>query len=451
MSFAHTAPIVKMPIVPPELHQHARRILRLKDYTLLYRTAPDPVVLDRINFRAPNYGDQLRNYVHAKGSEFTFVASCDCKYRQGNYWEGMTCPVCKTPVVQGIAQFSGQLVHRVFLEAPDHIPGFLHPVVYTMLTKWLSAGKKLNYIDIITNPSLELPRELQGIVLGRGWRYLHDNFDFLMHHFAYVHPTTSKKAHVNTYMAMISKYRHLVFQRYLPVLSSILHPIIVSAASSEDTPEKQKKQQRQDVDAASAYVLQAANTLAYIRYQRSPRTSFVKTEKAVCEAYHAYIQYTRDIIDQKLSKKPSLPRRHMKGSRLHLTYRTVIVPIAGAHSYDELHLPWSVAVNLFRVHILNFLINRYGYSGADAVEMQHAALVKYNPIIHEILNWFIANAAMGPGVRTLFNRNPSLKRGSVQMLRITKIKTDPDDDTIAMSTLVTSDANADFDGRALPS
>lgn len=43
----------------------------------------------------------------------------------------------------------------------------------------------------------------------------------------------------------------------------------------------------------------------------------------------------------------------------------------------------------------------------------------------------------------------SLKRGSIQLLYVTRVKPDIDDSTINISTLVLKDPNADFDGDAL--
>ena len=51
----------------------------------------------------------------------------------------------------------------------------------------------------------------------------------------------------------------------------------------------------------------------------------------------------------------------------------------------------------------------------------------------------------------MLNRNPSLHRGSIQAVRITRIKTDPDDNTLSMSYLIAKSFNADYDGRMLPS
>lgn len=43
----------------------------------------------------------------------------------------------------------------------------------------------------------------------------------------------------------------------------------------------------------------------------------------------------------------------------------------------------------------------------------------------------------------------TLKRGSIQLLYVTKVKPNPHDETIGISVLVLKDSNTDFDGDAL--
>lgn len=46
-----------------------------------------------------------------------------------------------------------------------------------------------------------------------------------------------------------------------------------------------------------------------------------------------------------------------------------------------------------------------------------------------------------------FEYTPSLERGSVQLTRITKVKTDPAIPTVSISILIVKGLNADFDGK----
>ena len=47
------------------------------------------------------------------------------------------------------------------------------------------------------------------------------------------------------------------------------------------------------------------------------------------------------------------------------------------------------------------------------------------------------------------DNKPSLMQGSAQLCRITKFKTNPNDQTVSMSDLIATAMNADYDGRSL--
>jgi len=103
---------------------------------------------------------------------------------------------------------------------------------------------------------------------------------------------------------------------------------------------------------------------------------------------------------------------------------------------------------LFREHILGQL-RKKGWSYKKAVNHLLFHNKIFCPIINEIFVDILACSVTG--VKALLNRNPSLHRGSMQAIRITRIKVDPDDNTISMSYLIAKSFNADYDGRMLPS
>lgn len=175
---------------------------------------------------------------------------------------------------------------------------------------------------------------------------------------------------------------------------------------------------------------------------RSNNIKQQRVAKSLVELSKFYHNYMKS----KIFPKPGLIRQHVSSTRSHFTARGVITSIPGPHQYDEIHLPWSMSVTLFRPHVLSGLYKRgYGYNQAIAFMMEHNRT--YHPLMDEIFNDIIK--ASGSGVRVMFNRNPGLHRGSIQTVRVTKVKTDRDDNTISMSYLIAKSFNADFDGDAL--
>ena len=69
--------------------------------------------------------------------------------------------------------------------------------------------------------------------------------------------------------------------------------------------------------------------------------------------------------------------------------------------------------------------------------------LRYDPLIHQFMEELIAEARSGKGIPILLNRNPSLKRLSIQRLYLTKVKTNVRDKTISLSVLILKGYNAD--------
>jgi len=426
-----------------------KRIFSIINFDQMFQDSQDrgmALILDKFNFSMPGYADTISEHVFSRHTDIDFIARCEGGHLVGNPYEGMICPKCHTVVSKDMEAADGHLRHRVFITCPDTIPGWLNPQIYRILSRWLTYGEarsKINLLDNIIDPSAPLQPELEGVVLGRGFTYLYHNFDRLMEYFLLHHKKMSDKAGTDPKTGMskmryfLQRNRDRVFCRYLPIMASALHPIIMSDGTN---PNRQRY-----VDRNTKHILTAINALSYLRYsprKRVHRQDYV--EETAFTAFKEHIAYLEDISTRQLSKKKSLPRRHIFGARLHLTFRGVIVPIYGDHEYDDLYLPWQIAVNLFRVDILGRLIDDYGMTHADATMKHQAALQIYDADIHQLLNNFIEECPY-KGIPNLFGRNPSLKRGSLQLLFITKIKTDVKDKSIELSTLVISDPNADFD------
>jgi hypothetical protein len=405
------------------------RFLNLIDLDHMFGASPNAIILNKIDYTAPDYV-RLRNAkVYARSGELNFVAHCDCEEISGNQYIGIVCSDCGT-IVKDDFSTEGELEHNTWLSMPSTIKGVLHPVVYLVLSSWLARKGASNLLDCICDPDLDLHPKYQSIVLERGHNYLYHNFDNIMHYLIHVDKDMSRKKNTPYIEQFIKLYRDVLFCTKLPVMSSVLH----SVTSVDGTAEG-----RQYADAGSQAILDAATDLATLDSSLGKaRPNSVST--VVQRVYKSYIAYVSDIAKSRLSKKKSLIRRHMLGTRLHFSFRTVIIP--HMNRYDELYLPWSIAVNLLKIHIIGRLMNQHGMYIGDAVARQVTSLMNYDELIHQIMKDLIAESKF-PGLPVLWNRNPSLRRGAIQRLFFTRVKTDLSDDTVSMSTLILKDPNAD--------
>lgn len=412
------------------LPTHQAQILPLLDFEKHFSRTLDPIILSDIPFTQPGYEKILADSFYLRSSELNLSAKCRCLFYSGNQYEGLTCPKCGHQARSDMES----LEHKVWLRFPVPV---LHPIVYRCLIKWLvvpkSAGR-MNYVDIILNPSHKVPDEIAEIVTGRGHQWFHDNFDQLIDYFINQRQETARKTNA-AMRQFLARNRHLAFTYHVPALNSALHPIVQSAG-------------RRQTDASSQYIMDAAASLSYLVHAPL-RRSRETIDETVHTAYIKYIIYVDDVITRRLSKKEGLCRRHVFGGRMHLTARSVITPLVDiTANYDELHFPWSLTVKLLEVHLIGQLMQE-GMWFPDAINKVYSSILDYDPHIHQIINRFIAEAD-GPGLPVLFNRNPSMRWGSIQLLYLTKVKVrfhngvaDISDLTIAISSAVIAGPNAD--------
>lgn len=435
-----------------------QRIISVIDFDALYRQTANPIILNRFDFGSPGYTDRLQESIFSRASDIDFVARCECEYLQGTYFENQNavCPKCHTVATADMEAILGHLNHKAWIACPEQIPGgWLNPIVYNVLSRWLryehrnrqkkftntsiaaatkTKPKKGNYLDDILDVTTPIPEDLQGIITGKGFGYLRENFDFIIDFFAHHFAKTKGKPSVPTMLYFLQENKDRLFCHYIPILSSALHPIVMS--------EGQGEVRKRYVDASSQFIQSATTTLSALAFATNRKRRPDEVEAATFSAYQNLMAYHEDISYRQISIKRSIPRMHIFGSRLHFSARCVIVPINEPHQFDDLHFPWSAAVNLLRVHILGRLIYRQGMPAGEAMRLQQAALSVYDPMIDQMMKDFIKESGF-KGLPGLFNRNPTIRNGSIQLYFVTKIKSDPLDESIGFPAASVSGFNAD--------
>lgn len=416
------------------------RMFGLHNMDEMFSQNPDAVIANYVSFTEPNFSESITSLVYSdnKTEDVGFIAECPCGFLRGNYHIGSVCPTCRNVVR---TDFVDSLRHKVWIGTPDGISTFLHPVVYLVLSDWLKKASD-NYLDIILNVNAPIPEELQGVITGQGFNYFRENFDYIMDYFLNVHYKTRTKKQANYIKWFLDEYKDIIWCTKLPVLSNELHPITKEGRSLKYG------------DSSSKDILSAIIDLATIQFSmKTTVNNPTKLEAVTYTAYKSYIDYLTKIIKNKLADKTGLMRKHMFGTRLHGTFRSVIVPIIGEQQADEIHIPWNTAVNSYKLLLINLLMNRKNYSMVEALSKVTKALVIYDPEIDELFDVLLKEAAYTDpvtkriiklaGLPVLLQRNPSLVHQSIQLVFVTIIKKEIADNTIAMSSSIVRGPNAD--------
>ena len=169
------------------------------------------------------------------------------------------------------------------------------------------------------------------------------------------------------------------------------------------------------------YIIQAKielHQLIYVHFNSTYGDNYV--DKRMLAMYTAFLEYSTAILNEKVLKKAGFIRKHLLGARLNCSARAVIVPITSMHDYDEIHIPWLMAVQELKLEIINVLMNRKGKTEPEALAIHRRALAQFDPEVYEIMNTLLNECPCHTysgkvGLPTLVGRNPSVVRAQVQL------------------------------------
>lgn len=398
-----------------------------------------PIIINDVIETTEEQKDTLKATIFTKYDSDLMknLPSCDCGEITGEFNIGVVCGNCSTPVVSPIDK---DLDPILWMRSPRGVEKIINPMVWIMLSnrfsrsgfdviRWLcdtTYRAKVQAPDILT--------DIEELGIERGYNYFVRNF------FPIIDALLSLKKYrvknkEEVLLKLLKEYPDCIFSSYLPLPNRALLVIEQTNVGIYTDP-------------IVPGAIDAIQTIAGIDSEmknhslRTKENRTVKTLAGLAEFYENYMKTN-------LGSKAGTFRQHVFGSRSHFSFRGVVTSITDKHDYDELHVPWGVGISALRYHVINKLFKmKYSVNQSIALLNTHARL--YHPLLDKIFQELIDESPR-KGIEVTMNRNPSLARGSIQLVRITKIKKDPTIPTISLSIKVVTPLNCDFDGRHLPS
>lgn len=413
---------------------------RLIDNNLLRSQLSEPPVIvnDLVN-ESEEDRDRIRDIISSKYTSdmVSLIPSCRCGETRSETAVKMRCPKCGTLVHSTL---ESEIEPTVWYRKPEGIKALINPAILIMIKNRL---RKRGFnvfqwlIDTSYNPNTRTPKLVEEIIdrgIKRGYNNFVENFDEIMLKLMTIRELQVRRDEVDYMMKLINENRDSIFTDYLPLPNKSL--LVIEPNNTGVW-----------VDPTIVKAINSIEMLIAIDrdYEGTDRMRYKENRlaKAVVSLSEVYEGMISDII----SRKNGLIRRHIMGTRVIFSFRGVITSITDPHTYNELHIPWGIACGVFRPMIVNKLMRR-GYDLNSAIGLIFAHTHKYHPLLDEIFNELI-NEAKGKRIVNITQRNPSLLPGSALRTGITKIKTDPNDQTISTSILTVISMNADHDGDAL--
>lgn len=429
--------------------------LKLIDFNRRYESVSDKsIILNNFNMRDEDDRERLNNLLFSEYVDDVIdtTPSCECGRLKGEYnvSQNIRCVYCGTRVMTVTER---PIESILWMQVPDGVRAFITPIAWTILNKqfnriprWLCDP---TFKDRLTMDAMKVIQRFKDIGWQRSLNYFHDNFDLAMQILSderFVTPA-SRRLRVE---AFIAENKHLFFSQFLPIPNRTVF-------ITEQTVYNKRR-----VDSVIFNAIDAVRTLGSLTSSITPVTQRVKENRTIKVSNQLSAYYTK-YIDENLSGKPGIYRQHVFGSRLDYTGRAVITSISEPHLYNEVHLPWGLTILMYKAEITSKLLRR-GYTPDESERFLMKYTRRYHPLLDEIFDELLNESiirevyghsllkanlekANGPYKKgsssIIIQRNPSLKLGSAQKMQVTKIKKDPEINTISLSVLVLKAFNAD--------
>lgn len=393
-----------------------------------------PLIINDLFAMTETEKENISQLVYTKYSSdmLSVLPSCNCGETKGEFNLGVTCPSCNTVVKSSV---DSDIEPILWFRKPEGIHGLLNPHILNMLSKRFTKSG-FDFIQWIMDPSykpkVKQPPQLNELLttgIQRGYNYFYENFDkiidilFTMRAFK-----KTKPGQVDYLYDLIKTNRELMFSSYLPLPNKSL---LIIEKSTHGT----------YIDPSIIGVIDAIEMVTGIDSEIKNYTNRAKETRTV-KALYRLMEFYSNFFKNQLAKKEGIFRKHVFATRSHFSFRAVIISITKPHQYNEIHIPWHIALTVLKVHLINKLM-RLGFEYNKAVGYIYSKIKCYDPLLDSILQELINETPNGEGIPCTLLRNPSLLQGSIHSVKITKVKTNVNDPTISISILIVVPLNAD--------
>ena len=373
------------------------------------------------------YSERIFGTINGDDIEY----NCKCGELRGKIFEGITCEKCKTTVERKqsvisrmgwIDLGSSKIINPLFL------PFMFSYIGTSKLKKYLYDNMA---IDVDGNIQVANPDENASAkeplpeCIGMGVTQFIENFDSILE----VFHSKNKEDKKDIY-EFLRLHRDKLFVSKIPVYSPRLRPVVVIKDKVITDPLNEKYVQ----------IIKLVSGLQNLQEDRT-----ILAESAFVNKIQSLLEEVNRFVIMALNGKKGLIRNTVLGSRMNWTSRCVITPLPIGTELDEVHMPYIVCLELFKLEILNYLRKKKDISYFEAMTEFNDAVTVFNQEIYDFMMCHI-----GPnGKQFLLNRNPTIAIGSILCMRITKIKEDITDVTMSIRNNVLKFLSGDYDGDVL--
>ena len=388
-----------------------------------------PIVINDIPTNTEEEKEELNKKIYTlyKSGIMNTIASCDCGELTGDYNLGVKCNLCNSEVTSPLYQ---DLEPILWVRAPKGIHKLINPHIWLLLNNTFTIAN-FSIIRWICESTYNPPKPFKDIQLltemgmVRGYNNFVKNFDKIIEMICSLktYNKEPKAELVQLVLRVLRENRECIFCDYLPLPNKALlviedtsvgkyaddvyYPVVdaIQMIASIDTVRTRKRKEKESEPSMTTVTDmltgQAEDDDGFINLTEqgiTPDTTLLidnvsirNKENRVTKMLVSLSNFYSTYYKENLARKAGMVRKHIYSSRCNFSFRAVITSITEPHEYDELFIPWTVAVGSLRYHILNKLTKR-GFAANDAVAFINDNARRYHPLLDEIFKELIDEA-----------------------------------------------------------
>ena len=381
-------------------------------------TDPAEFVMDDTKQKSMN-GPQSPRFGTSYEDEHGFMERyrCNCGEFKGLYFRGETCPYCGSKVEAKGIDFNqtGWIPLRGYK--------IINPAYYRILASVIGSQAFTDMIiskqkvdrdgnrSLLTDEDADIIKPTSNY-MGIGLIEFYRQYDTILEEYR------DKKKNKSDVIDMLLEEKGAVFTSYIPIYTTMLRPQSITSESFYHT----------GIDKQINPIISLANNLE-------------DCEPIDLDIILNHIQKRVNTMwefnFELLNDKDGIIRDQLLGGSINYSSRNVIVPDPTLRT-DQIDLSYAAAYKLFKLQIIYYLKKLNHISLAEANEIWESAYT-FNEQVYQIMNFIVEKKK--PMI--LINRNPTINYYSLVLMRIRKVKRDPNDYTLSIPLGVLAGLNAD--------
>jgi len=353
--------------------------------------------------------------------------SCECGKYKGKFLKGFVCEECKTevkyqePMLEKLAWISLGKYH------------IINPVFYYEIAKLTSGVQKLN--DIISydkkiDKDGNIIEDEKGKFNNSGLVFFKENFFEGEKILDYLYEN-SKYKNKDTVYNLLIEHQDKVFLQHIPVYDTLLRP---ASVTYKDKPVFKFD----EINNSYNFIIKLSNMI-----NKESKDFDLVVLPNLFNIQNKMILVFNKIIEN-LAGKSGFIRSSVLGSRLNYSCRTVITPMEAGYDVTEIVFPYLAFVELYSFQLINMLSKLKKISMLDAQRIVYDAQANFNREVYNLCLELVKKTKHG--LLVIGIRNPTIARGSVQVLKIAHVKDDISDLTTSVHNCILELWGGDYDG-----